>query len=220
MTGLAGQVEEVVLALHQVAETVLVADVRYVHPNGVFKLANVETVAAVFGDQTVHELHFGAQPGQPAGQRRSDEPQPPGDQNSLTGKDATGTLRCPGDSLCAQAPHPPINSDTWRARARRLVFGRRPSLGDQDALAARCGSRYSSPRSASSFSPISAQAFLHLGRSRNRLRPFQNGSAGYGGKRILFRAARRFQGIVLSFRQTECDHSTSCLSFHGCPPAF
>ncbi len=81
VAGLSRQVEQVVLASDQIIHAILVPHVGDVHPHPVLDARDVEQVAAVFGDQGVHEHHVGPQVHQPAGQGGSDEPQPPRDQD-------------------------------------------------------------------------------------------------------------------------------------------
>ena len=55
VAGLAGQVEQVVLPLHEVAHAVLVAHVGDIDADAVLDAGDVEEVAAVFGDQAVDQ---------------------------------------------------------------------------------------------------------------------------------------------------------------------
>ena len=55
MAGLAGQVEEIVLPLHQVVHAVGVAHVGDVDPHPVLDAGDVEQIAAIFRDQAVHQ---------------------------------------------------------------------------------------------------------------------------------------------------------------------
>ena len=65
---LPGQVEDDVLPLHQIAQAVLVAHIGDVDPQPVFHAVDVEDVAAVFGDQRIHNQHIRPQAHQPVGQ--------------------------------------------------------------------------------------------------------------------------------------------------------
>ena len=73
VAGLPGQVEQIVLALHQIVHAVLVAHIGDVDPHPVLDAGDVEQVAAVFRDQAVHQGDLRPQLDQPAGQVRADE---------------------------------------------------------------------------------------------------------------------------------------------------
>ena len=70
VAGLPGQVEEIVLALHQVVHAVRVAHIGDVDPHPVLDAGDVEQVAAVFRDQAVHQGDLRPELDQPPGQVR------------------------------------------------------------------------------------------------------------------------------------------------------
>jgi hypothetical protein len=83
VTGLSGQVKEVVLALDQIAHAVFVSGIGDIDFDAIFNSGNVEWVAAVFWDETVYEQDFGSEVYQSAGQGRSDKAQTTGDDYFL-----------------------------------------------------------------------------------------------------------------------------------------
>ena len=83
---LARQVEQVIFALHQVAQAVLVPHVGDVYPYAVFNARDIEEIAAVFGYQAVHQRQPGAMRSQPMGQGRTNKTQAPADQHLLARK--------------------------------------------------------------------------------------------------------------------------------------
>jgi hypothetical protein len=80
---LAGEVEEDVLALHEVAKRVDVPHVRDVHRHAVLEPRDVGEVAAVLGDQGVHEQDPCAGLDELPRQRRPDEAEASRDQHPL-----------------------------------------------------------------------------------------------------------------------------------------
>jgi hypothetical protein len=79
VAGLPGQVEEIILPLHQVAHAVGVAHIGYVDPHPVLDAGDVEQVAAVFWDHAVHHSDVRTQVHQTAGRVGADEAQAAGD---------------------------------------------------------------------------------------------------------------------------------------------
>ena len=77
------EVEQVVLALNQVLQAVLVADVGDVHADLVLDPRDVVEVAAVLGDQRVDENDAATRLDEHARQVRADEAEPAGDQDAL-----------------------------------------------------------------------------------------------------------------------------------------
>ena len=68
VAGLPCQVEQVILPLDQVPHAVLVPHIGDVDLHVVLETGDVEQVAAVFGDQAVHEGHAGTEVHQPSRQ--------------------------------------------------------------------------------------------------------------------------------------------------------
>ena len=75
MAGLAGEVEQEVLADEMRPQAVAVAHVGDVDADAVLDSLDVEPVAAVFRHQAVDQRDLGAQIDQPPGQVRTDKPQ-------------------------------------------------------------------------------------------------------------------------------------------------
>src|SRR5262249_29958127 len=81
---LTGQIEEVVLSLHQVAHTVFVANVRDVDADTISDVVNIKEIAAVFRNQAVNERDLSAEVDQMPGQIGADEAEAAGDEHSLS----------------------------------------------------------------------------------------------------------------------------------------
>ena len=82
MARLAREVEQNVLALQEIPEAVLVADVGDVDPDLIRDLRHVAEVPPVLRDQAVNQRHVRAFANEAAGEVRADEPQAAGDQDS------------------------------------------------------------------------------------------------------------------------------------------
>ena len=99
VAGLAREIEQEVLPLHQVFHAVLVTDVRDIHPDRVLDLFDIEQVAAIFRDETVHKDDLRPKPDQTRGQVGADEPKTPRDKDAFPGKKSAishGNLRHDG----------------------------------------------------------------------------------------------------------------------------
>ncbi len=86
VAGLPREVEEIILAAHQVAEAIDIPHVSDVDPHARFNAAEVKEVAPVFRDERVDHKHLSTQAHEPVRQRRADEAQPAGDDDLAPGK--------------------------------------------------------------------------------------------------------------------------------------
>ena len=82
VTRLAGQIEEKVLAFHEVREAVRIAHIRDVQMRRRPEPREIVQIATVFRDQAVHQGDFRAQPDQPPRQMRTDEARPAGNEHA------------------------------------------------------------------------------------------------------------------------------------------
>ena len=83
VAGLAGEVEDEVLALHEILQAVLVAHVGDVHAHAAGEAVDVEKIAAVFRDEAVHEQHVGAEVHELPREIRADEAEAAGDEDAF-----------------------------------------------------------------------------------------------------------------------------------------
>ena len=81
MAHLGGQMEDEVLALHQVVHSVPIPDVGDIELHPVADRGDVEEVPAVGRDHGVDQGHTRAEFDEPDGKRAADEAEPSGDEN-------------------------------------------------------------------------------------------------------------------------------------------
>ncbi len=77
------EVEHQVAVLHEIVHRELVADIRDVHRDAVFKACDVVEVAAVLGNQRIDQEHVRTEVDQPPGNVASDEPESTGDEDAF-----------------------------------------------------------------------------------------------------------------------------------------
>ena len=82
MAGLAGQVEQVVLALHQVPHGRFITNVGNIQPDAIFDAGNVVQVASGLRRQVVNQQHLGIKVNQASREVRADKPQAPRHQHA------------------------------------------------------------------------------------------------------------------------------------------
>ncbi len=81
VAGLAGEVEQEILAGEQLAQRRPIADIGNVDPHPLLYVGDVGKIPAGFGDHAVEEQHLGAERQQTPRQRRADEADAAGDHH-------------------------------------------------------------------------------------------------------------------------------------------
>jgi hypothetical protein len=79
---LAGQVEQKILALHQIIHRILIAHIGDIDLDAILNAGDIAQIAAVDRDQRIDQRGARAQLNQPARQHRADEAKAAGDQHA------------------------------------------------------------------------------------------------------------------------------------------